>query len=147
MPHARHAMRSIWAVCPLHLPVEKFRRLNQSFGAIHEGGIYIPVRGWGDEPAERGIKIKPMMVSGVLERTEWLELLRNMVAAEEIELRVVEEYAPTKAADAQRALACSLGSRSWWSTDSTKLLLLPPIYEQERVGPDSKLSVHVATAQ
>jgi len=76
----------------------------ESFGAIRDGGIYIPVRGWGDKPAERGIKIKPVSVSGVLERTEWLELLRNMVAAGEIKLRVVEEYAPTKAADAQRAL-------------------------------------------
>jgi len=76
----------------------------ESFGAIRDEGIYIPVRGWGDKPAERGIKIKPMTVSGVLERTEWLELLRNMVAAGEIKLRVVEEYAPTKAADAQRAL-------------------------------------------
>ena len=76
----------------------------ESFGAIRDGGIYIPVLGWGDKPAERGIKIKPMTVSGVLERTEWLELLRNMVAAGEIKLRAVEEYAPTKAADAQRAL-------------------------------------------
>jgi NADPH:quinone reductase-like Zn-dependent oxidoreductase len=76
----------------------------ESFGAIRDGGIYIPVRGWGDKPAERGIKIKPMTVSGVLERTEWLELLRKMVATGEIKLRVVEEYAPTKAADAQRAL-------------------------------------------
>jgi len=76
----------------------------EPFGAIRDGGIYIPVRGWGDKPAERGIKIKPVSVSGVLERTEWLELLRNMVAAGEIKLRVVEEYAPTKAADAQRAL-------------------------------------------
>jgi len=79
-------------------------RGEESFGAIRDGGIYIPVRGWGDKPAKRGIKIKPMMVSGVLERTEWLELLRKMVAAGEIKLRVVEEYAPTKAADAQRAL-------------------------------------------
>jgi NADPH:quinone reductase len=31
----------------------------KSFGAIRDGGIYIPVRGWGDNPAERGIKIKP----------------------------------------------------------------------------------------
>ena len=66
----------------------------KSFGAIRDGGIYIPVRGWGDKPAERGIKIKPMLVSDVLERTEWLELLRNMVAAGEIKLRVVAEYAP-----------------------------------------------------
>jgi NADPH:quinone reductase len=76
----------------------------ESFGAIRDGGIYIPVRGWGGKPAERGIKIKPMSVSDVLERTEWLELLRDMVAAREIKLRAVEEYLPTKAADAQRAL-------------------------------------------
>jgi NADPH:quinone reductase len=88
----------------------------ESFGAIRDGGIYIPVRGWGDKPAERGItikpmipaergiKIQPMMVSDVLERTEWLELLGNMVATEEIKLRAIAEYAPTKAADAQRAL-------------------------------------------
>ena len=76
----------------------------KSFGAIRDGGIYIPVRGWADKPAERGIKIKPMLVSDVLERTEWLELLRNMVAAGEIKLRVVAEYAPEQTADAQRAL-------------------------------------------
>jgi NADPH2:quinone reductase len=81
------------------------------FGAIRDGGIYIPVRSWGDKPAEPGIKIRPMMVSGVLERTEWLELLRNMVAAGEIKLRAVEEYAPTNAADAQRALVA--GSPRW----------------------------------
>src|SRR5258708_39882146 len=68
----------------------------ESFAAIRDGGIYIPVRGWGDKPAERGIKIKPVSVSGVLERTEWLELLRNMVAAGGIKLRVVEQYAPHK---------------------------------------------------
>ncbi len=93
----------------------------ESFGAIRDGGIYIPVRGWGDKPAERGIKIKPMipaergikikpmMVSDVLERTDWLELLGNMVATGEIKLRAIAEYAPTKAADAQRALVA--GSR------------------------------------
>lgn len=75
-----------------------------SFGAIRDGGIYIPVLGWAGKPAERGIQIKPMMVSGVLERTEWLELLRNMVTAGEIKLRAVQEFAATKAADAQRAL-------------------------------------------
>jgi NADPH:quinone reductase-like Zn-dependent oxidoreductase len=75
-----------------------------SFGAIRDGGTYIPVRGWGDKPAERGIEIKPMSVSDVLERTEWLELLRDLVAAAKIKLRVVREYAPEQTADAQRAL-------------------------------------------
>jgi hypothetical protein len=45
-----------------------------------------------------------MMVSDVLERIEWLELLSNMVTAGEIKLRAVEEFPATKAADAQRAL-------------------------------------------
>jgi NADPH:quinone reductase-like Zn-dependent oxidoreductase len=76
----------------------------KSFSAIRDGGIYIPVRGWGDQPAERGIEIKPMRVSDVLERTEWLELLRDLVAAAKIKLRVVREYAPEQTADAQHAL-------------------------------------------
>jgi NADPH:quinone reductase-like Zn-dependent oxidoreductase len=76
----------------------------KSFGAIRDDGVYIPVRGWGDKPSERGIKIKPVFVSEVLERTEWLELLRDMVAAGQIKLRVAGEYAPERIADAQRAL-------------------------------------------
>jgi len=43
-------------------------------GHLHSGSRL------GRQAAERGIKIKPVSVSGVLERTEWLELLRNMVA-------------------------------------------------------------------
>lgn len=76
----------------------------RSFGAIRDGGVYIPVRGWADKPSERGIQIKPVMVSDVLERTEWLELLRDLVAAGRIKLRVAGEYAPEHVADAQRAL-------------------------------------------
>ena len=76
----------------------------QTFGAIRDGGVYIPVRGWADKPSERGIRIKPVFVSEVLERTEWLELLRDMVAAKEIRLRVAGEYAPERVADAQRTL-------------------------------------------
>ncbi len=75
-----------------------------TFGALRDGGIYIPVRGWGDKPAERGIKIKPVLVYEVVERTEWLEQLRDMVAAAEIKLRVTGEYTPEQTADAQRAL-------------------------------------------
>jgi NADPH:quinone reductase len=76
----------------------------KSFGAIRDDGVYIPVRGWGDKPSERGIRIKPVFVSEVLERTEWLERLRDMVAAAQIKLRVAGEYAPERIADAQRAL-------------------------------------------
>jgi NADPH:quinone reductase len=76
----------------------------KSFGAIREGGVYVPVRGWADQPGERGIKVKPVFVSEALERTEWLELLRDMVAAGAIKLRVAQEYTPERVADAQRAL-------------------------------------------
>jgi hypothetical protein len=69
------------------------------------GGIYIPVRGWGDKPAERGIEIKPMLVSDVLERTEWLELLRDLVAAAKIKLRVGGN--PPERCVAQRTLRTS----------------------------------------
>jgi NADPH:quinone reductase len=76
----------------------------KSFGAIRDGGVYIPVRGWKDRPSERGIAIKPFFVNTVLDRTEWLELLRDMVRAAEIKLRVTGEYAPEQTADAQRAV-------------------------------------------
>ncbi len=76
-----------------------------AWSAIRDGGVYVPVRGWADKPGERGIEIKPVFVSEVLERTEWLELLRDMVAAAEIKLRVAGEFEPERTADAQRALA------------------------------------------
>ncbi|WP_108610575.1 NADP-dependent oxidoreductase [Aminobacter sp. MSH1] len=76
----------------------------KSFGAIRNGGVYLPVRGWGGRPAERDIKIKPVAVFDALERTEWLELLRGMAAAAEIRLRVTKEYAPEHIAEAQRSL-------------------------------------------
>ena len=75
----------------------------KSFGAIRDGGVYIPVRGW-DKPSERGIAVKPVFVTKALERTEWLELLRDMVATAQIKLRVAGEYAPQQTADAQRAV-------------------------------------------
>ncbi len=76
----------------------------QAFGAIRDGGVYVPVRGWGDKPGERGIRIKPVFVFEVLERTDWLELLRSMVESGEIKLRVAAEYPPERVADAQRSL-------------------------------------------
>jgi len=43
-------------------------------------------------------------ISDVLERTEWLELLRDLVRGAKITPRVAGEYAPEQTADAQRAL-------------------------------------------
>lgn len=77
----------------------------KSFGALRDGGVYIPVRGWGDQPAERAIQIKPVFVFGVLKRTEWLEQLSDLVSAGYIKPLVAGEYAPEHAGDAQDALA------------------------------------------
>ena len=76
-----------------------------SFGAIRDGGVYIPVRGWADKTPEPRITIKPAFVYDVLERTDWLESLRERVVGGTLTLRVAGEYAPEQAADAQRALA------------------------------------------
>ena len=77
----------------------------RALGAIHDGGTYLPVRGGGSTPVERGIAIKPVLVYGAFERTEWLELLRDVVEAGDIRLRVAGRYAIDQVADAQRALA------------------------------------------
>lgn len=75
-----------------------------AFRAIRDGGVYVPVRGWNGSPAERGIAVKPVFVFEVLDRTDWLHLLREMVEASEIKLNVVGEYAPEHVGDAQRAM-------------------------------------------
>lgn len=77
----------------------------KAFGALRDDGIYIPVRLWGDKPSERNLTIKPLMVYSAFERTEWLELLRDIVEAGEIRLRVAGEYGMQEVADAQRALS------------------------------------------
>lgn len=79
--------------------------LEKSFPAIRDGGVYLPVRGWDTKPNERGIVIKPVFVNTVVERTEWLELLRELADKGRFQLRVAGEYPPEKAADAQRAMA------------------------------------------
>jgi D-arabinose 1-dehydrogenase-like Zn-dependent alcohol dehydrogenase len=76
----------------------------KSFGAIRDGGVYLPVRGWGDTPAEREIRIRQVWVSKVLERTDMLELLRHLAETGAVKLRVTGEYPPERVADAQRAL-------------------------------------------
>ena len=49
-----------------------------AFPAIRDGGGIVVVRGWdGDEVEDRGIRVHPVMVATVLERTDWLEELRG----------------------------------------------------------------------
>jgi NADPH2:quinone reductase len=75
------------------------------FSTIRDGGAYVPVRGWDDSPSERGIRVLPVMVHDVLDRTDWLDELRDLASSGEIVLRVVGEYPPERAADANRAMA------------------------------------------
>jgi NADPH2:quinone reductase len=79
---------------------------DQGFGAVKDGGSQVVVRGWPKERGEapRGIKIHPIFVSTVLERTDWLEDLRVLASKGKITLEVAGEYPPERAADAQRVM-------------------------------------------
>lgn len=75
-----------------------------AFAAIRDGGVYLPVRGW-NKGTERGIEVKQVWVRQVLERTEWLDLLRDLAERGVITLRVAAEYPLADVAAAQQALA------------------------------------------
>ena len=76
-----------------------------AFPAIKDGGQVVVVRGWdGDEVEERGIRVHPVFVAQVLERTDWLEHLRELASAGTLKLRVAGEYPPEQAGEAQRVM-------------------------------------------
>src|SRR5919205_3405407 len=75
------------------------------FGAIRDGGGMVVVRGWQPDRTERGIRVLPVFVREVLERTEWLEGLRRGAADGRLALRVAGERPPEEAADAHRIMA------------------------------------------
>ena len=76
-----------------------------AFPAIKDGGQIIVVRGWdGDEVEDRGIRVHPVMVATVLQRTEWLEELRRLASEGRLQMRVAHEFPPEQAAEAQRVM-------------------------------------------
>jgi NADPH:quinone reductase len=76
-----------------------------AFPAIRDGGGIVVVRGWdGDEVEDRGIRVHPVMVATVLERTDWLEELRRLASEGRLKLRVAKEFPPEQAAEAERAM-------------------------------------------
>ena len=76
-----------------------------AFPAIRDGGQIVVVRGWdGDEVEDRGIRVHPVMVAHVLNRTDWLEELRTLASGGRIKLRVAREFPPEEAAEAQRVM-------------------------------------------
>jgi NADPH:quinone reductase-like Zn-dependent oxidoreductase len=77
-----------------------------AFPALRDGGAIAVVRGWPDDapPAERGIDIRKVFVRTVLDRTDWLELLRDRAANGRLALRVASEHPPEDAARAHAAM-------------------------------------------
>lgn len=76
-----------------------------AFPAIRDGGGVVFVRGWdGNEVEDRGIRVHPVMVAQVLERTDWLEELRQLASEGRIKLRVAREFPPEEAAEAHRLM-------------------------------------------
>jgi len=75
-----------------------------AFPAIRDGGQVAVVRGWDDSETERGIEIRQVWVRDVLERTEWLEHLRELASEGTLTLRAVGEYPPEQAAEAQSVM-------------------------------------------
>jgi NADPH:quinone reductase len=76
-----------------------------SFACVRDGGQVVQVRGWdGNEVEERSIRVHPVMVARVLERTDWLEELRRLASAGKLKLRVAGAYPPEQAAEAHRVM-------------------------------------------
>jgi NADPH2:quinone reductase len=75
-----------------------------AFPAIRDGGAMAVVRGWDDGAEERGIGVRQVWVRTVLDRTDWLESLRDRASAGRLALRVAAEYPPEQAARAHEAM-------------------------------------------
>jgi NADPH:quinone reductase-like Zn-dependent oxidoreductase len=67
--------------------------------AIRTGGSLGSVRTW-DVDLVGGVRVKHIQVATVLDRTDWLDELRNL----DLELRVAETFPPERAADAHRRM-------------------------------------------
>jgi NADPH:quinone reductase-like Zn-dependent oxidoreductase len=76
-----------------------------AFAAIRDGGAMAVVRGWDGSTPERGIEIRQIWVRSALERSDWLQELRELASDGRLALRVAGEYAPEQAAEAQRLMA------------------------------------------
>jgi NADPH:quinone reductase len=75
-----------------------------AFGALRDGGQLVVVRGWDGSETDRGIQIRAVRVSTVLDRTDWLQELRELASDGRIQLRVAGQYPPEQAAKAQRLM-------------------------------------------
>jgi NADPH:quinone reductase len=74
------------------------------FPAIRDGGGLAYVRGWEGEDVEDGVTIHRVWVGGVVDRTDWLQELRDLASRGVLRLRVAETYPPERVADAHRVM-------------------------------------------
>ena len=74
------------------------------FPAIREGGAIAVVRTWDGDDVEQGIRIGKVLVATVLDRTDWLEEVRELALRGVLVPRVAETYPPEAAADAHRRM-------------------------------------------
>ncbi|MBB5907234.1 NADP-dependent oxidoreductase [Actinoalloteichus hymeniacidonis] len=69
--------------------------------ALTDGGTLVELRGWSG-PAERGIRVRPLMVTAGMEDTAKLDALRRQVDDGTLTLRVAEVLPAEEAATAHR---------------------------------------------
>lgn len=74
------------------------------FPAIREGGALAVVRTWDGDDVEQGIRIEKVQVWTVLERTDWLQEVRELAGEGVLLPRVAGTYPPEAAGDAHRRL-------------------------------------------
>lgn len=73
----------------------------EALGAVRDGGAYVCARPWRPERPTRRIRVEEVLVTRALERTDWLEELRDLASAGVLRLRVAAQLAPDRAAAAQ----------------------------------------------
>ncbi len=77
----------------------------EALPAIRDGGDLLVVRGWFDtDPVPRDIAVHAVMVGQVLERTDWLEQIREFASDGRIAARVARELAPEEAGEGHRLM-------------------------------------------
>ena len=76
----------------------------EAFPVIREGGALAVVRTWDGDDVEHGIRIEKVQVWTVLERTDWLQEVRELAGEGVLLPRVAGTYPPEAAGDAHRRL-------------------------------------------
>ena len=71
---------------------------------MRDGGTMVTVRFWKPHEEPRGVKVKPISVATVVDRTDWLEELARLAGVGRLKLRVSSTYSPEQVGEAQRAM-------------------------------------------